>query len=47
MIGERPPYYFVHFWGKGSAEDLAAGFRAALEAQQSAVPSEPQAMHGN
>jgi hypothetical protein len=33
MIGETPAYFFVHFWGKGSAADLARGFRAALDAQ--------------
>src|SRR6185295_14124473 len=25
MIGEQPAFYFTHFWGKGKAEDLAAG----------------------
>ena len=34
MVGERPAYYFVHFWGKGEAADLAKGFRAALDAQR-------------
>ena len=33
MIGESPAYYFTHFWGKGSAEELARGFRATLDAQ--------------
>lgn len=33
MIGEDPAYFFVHFWGKGPAADLARGFRAALDAQ--------------
>ncbi|MBW3541829.1 MAG: DUF1259 domain-containing protein [Planctomycetes bacterium] len=37
MIGEAPAYYFVHFWGKGSAADLARGFQGALEAQQAAA----------
>lgn len=36
MIGEEPPYYFVHFWGKGPAADLARGFRAGLDAQREA-----------
>lgn len=36
MIGETPAYYFVHFWGKGPAENLARGFRAALDAQATA-----------
>jgi hypothetical protein len=33
MIGEDPAYYFVHFWGKGPAADLARGFRSVLDAQ--------------
>jgi len=36
MIGEQPPLYFLHFWAKGSAEKLAQGFRAALEAKREA-----------
>lgn len=32
MIGETPAYYFVHFWGKGPAADLAKGLRGVLEA---------------
>lgn len=34
MIGEEPAYYFTHFWAKGSAADLARGFRSALDAQR-------------
>jgi hypothetical protein len=34
MIGEQPAYYFVHFWGKDRAEDLARGLRSALDAQK-------------
>jgi hypothetical protein len=34
MIGEVPPYYFLHYWGKGKPETLAEGIRAALDAQQ-------------
>lgn len=33
MLGEQPAYYFTRFWGKGSAAELARGFKAALEAQ--------------
>ena len=33
MVGEQPPFYFVHFWAKGPAADLATGFKAALDAQ--------------
>ena len=32
MIGEAPAAYFTHFWGAGSARDLATGFRQALDA---------------
>lgn len=32
MIGEAPGYFFTHFWGTGKAEDLARGFRQALDA---------------
>jgi hypothetical protein len=34
MIGEEPAYYFVHYWGKGPAQDLARGFSGALDAQK-------------
>jgi hypothetical protein len=34
MVGEQPAYYFVHFWGKGKANDLARGLRTALDAQK-------------
>ena len=40
MIGEKPAYYFTHFWGKGRAADLARAFRAVLDAQR-------KAGHGN
>ncbi len=33
MTGEKPSFYFTHFWCKGKTEDLAHGFRAALDAQ--------------
>jgi len=33
MIGEQPAFYFTHYWGKGSCEELAKGVRAALDAQ--------------
>jgi hypothetical protein len=33
MIGEQPAFYFLHFWGKGSTQELAKGVRAALDAQ--------------
>ena len=33
MVGGEPFFYFVHFWGKGKAIDLAGGFKKVLEAQ--------------
>jgi hypothetical protein len=36
MVGEKPAFYFTHFWGKGSAEKLAQGIKSALEAQAKA-----------
>ena len=31
MIGTQPMIYFLHYWGTGSADKLAAGFKAALD----------------
>ena len=31
MIGTRPTVIFLHYWGKGSAQMLAAGVRAAVD----------------
>jgi hypothetical protein len=36
MTGEKPAFYFTHFWGKGKAEDLATGLKSALAAQAAA-----------
>ena len=36
MVGEQPPFYFTHFWAKGSTEDLATGLKSALDAQAAA-----------
>lgn len=36
MIGEEPPFYFTHYWGTGSTEDLARGIRSALDVQAAA-----------
>ncbi|HEY7173223.1 MAG TPA: DUF1259 domain-containing protein [Vicinamibacterales bacterium] len=30
MTDTRPPIYFLHYWGTGPAEKLAAGFKAAV-----------------
>jgi hypothetical protein len=31
MTGTEPTVYFLHYWGRGPAEKLAAGVRAALD----------------
>jgi hypothetical protein len=31
MLATRPTVYFLHYWGKGSTEKLANGFKAALD----------------
>jgi hypothetical protein len=31
MTGGNPAIYFLHYWGTGSAEKLATGFKAALD----------------
>jgi hypothetical protein len=31
MTGTQPTIYFLHYWGTGPADTLAAGFRAALD----------------
>jgi hypothetical protein len=31
MLSGEPPIYFLHYWGRGPAENLASGFRAALD----------------
>jgi len=36
MIGEKPAFYFTHYWGKGPASELAQAIKAALHAQQNA-----------
>jgi Domain of Unknown Function (DUF1259) len=36
MIGEKPSFFFLHFWGKGSIEQLARGIQGALQAQAGA-----------
>jgi hypothetical protein len=36
MVGEKPAFYFTHFWGKGKPTDLAKGLRSALDAQTAA-----------
>jgi len=36
-------FYFTHFWGKGSTEQLARAFRAALDAQAKPGATPPPA----
>jgi len=31
MTGTSPTIYFLHYWGTGAADKLAAGFKAALD----------------
>jgi hypothetical protein len=31
MTGEKPMVIFLHYWGRGPAEKLASGFKAALD----------------
>jgi hypothetical protein len=31
MIDTRPPVIFLHYWGTGPADQLATGFKAALD----------------
>ena len=31
MTGTSPTIYFLHYWGTGPADKLAAGFKAALD----------------
>ena len=31
MLDTNPPIIFLHYWGKGSTDKLAAGFKAALD----------------
>ncbi|HYP06545.1 MAG TPA: DUF1259 domain-containing protein [Bryobacteraceae bacterium] len=33
MTQEQPRFVFLHYWGKGRAQDLARGVRAALDSQ--------------
>jgi hypothetical protein len=31
MLGTQPTIYFLHYWGTGPADQLATGFKAALD----------------
>jgi Domain of Unknown Function (DUF1259) len=39
MIGTQPPIYFLHYWGTGPADKLAAGFKAALDQLGKTAPA--------
>lgn len=45
MVGEKPAFYFTHFWGKGPAKELARGVKAALDAQAGVSNSEEKRAH--
>jgi hypothetical protein len=40
MSDEKPKYLFLHYWGRGKAEDLARTLRTTLDAQAKAGPAE-------
>jgi len=44
MVGESPAYYFTHFWATGAVDQLAASFKAVLDAQ-AAVRQDGQPQH--
>lgn len=39
MTGDRPVVIFLHYWGRGPAERLAGGFKAALEELGKGAPA--------
>ena len=39
MTGDRPVVIFLHYWGRGSAEKLALGFKAALDQLGKGAPA--------
>src|SRR6476469_7661886 len=39
MIGEQPAFFFTHFWGKGTSENLARGLKSAMDARKEAAGS--------
>ncbi len=43
MVAEQPAHFFVHFWGKGQASQLATAFKHALDDQAKAADSKPAA----
>jgi hypothetical protein len=43
MTGDRPVVIFLHYWGRGPAEKLAAGFKAALDELGKGAPAHEMA----
>src|SRR6267378_447273 len=43
MTGDRPVVIFLHYWGRGSAEKLASGFKAALDELGKGAPQHEMA----
>jgi len=43
MLEDEPRFFFLHYWGKGTAAELAQGVRAALTAQRAAGGAPPAA----
>jgi hypothetical protein len=43
MTGDRPVVIFLHYWGRGPAEKLAAGFKAALDELGKGTPDHEMA----
>jgi hypothetical protein len=41
MTEDRPVVIFLHYWGRGPAEKLAAGFKAALDELGKGAPAHP------
>jgi hypothetical protein len=37
MMTTEPPVYFLHYWGRGPAQTLAAGVRAAVDQTRKAA----------
>jgi len=43
MTGDRPVVIFLHYWGRGPAEKLASGFKAALDELGKQAPTHEMA----
>ena len=47
MTEDRPVVIFLHYWGRGPAEKLASGFKAALDELGKNAPSHGMAAHSD